>query len=214
VTNKLKGSAWEYDERTDEYYLHLFCPEQPDLNWENPAVRDAVHKIIRFWLDRGVDGFRMDVINYISKYQDLPDAPVVKTTSPWQPGHDFYAAGPRLHEYLKGIGSILDEYSSFSVGEMPCVKDPKEVIKSVRHDRGELNMIFQFDMSVRLNFLLDDLLTTLIVLILIMALVASSLRETGISANSKISLRNGRLSCIPMVVGMRCILRIMISQDQ
>lgn len=150
-------------------------------------MRDAVHKIIRFWLDRGVDGFRMDVINFISKYQDLLDAPIVKTTSPWQPGHDFYAAGPRLHEYLKGIGSILDEYNAFSVGEMPAVKDPKEVIKSVRHDRGELNMIFQFDMLVfffkkKFTFL-DCLLTTLIVLILIMALVANFHQRIGISAS-------------------------------
>jgi glycosidase len=142
----LKGSAWEYDEHTDEYYLHLFCPEQPDLNWDHPPVREAVLKIIRFWLDRGVDGFRMDVINFISKYPELPDGPVTNPNSPWQSGSDFFAAGPRLHEYLKGISSILDEYNAFSVGEMPCVKDPKEVIKSVRHDRGELNMIFQFDM--------------------------------------------------------------------
>lgn len=146
MTDISEGSAWEYDEHTDEFYLHLFCPEQPDLNWEHPPVRDAVHKIIRFWLDRGVDGFRMDVINFISKFPELPDAPVTNKTSPWQNGIDFYAAGPRLHEYLKGIGSILDEYNAFSVGEMPGVKDPKEVIKSVRYDRGELNMIFQFDM--------------------------------------------------------------------
>jgi glycosidase len=141
----LLGSAWDYDELTDEYYLHLFCKEQPDLNWDHPPVREAVHKIIRFWLDRGVDGFRMDVINYISKFPDLPNAPVVKLDALWHHGGDFYAAGPRLHEYLHGIGSILNEYNAFSVGEMPCVRDPKEVIKSVRYDRGELNMIFQFD---------------------------------------------------------------------
>jgi hypothetical protein len=87
----------------------------------------------------------MDVINFISKYPDLPDASISRPESVWQPGHEFYAAGPRLHEYLKGIGSILKEYDAFSVGEMPCVSDPKEVIKSVRYDRGELNMIFQFD---------------------------------------------------------------------
>jgi glycosidase len=140
-----QGSAWEYDETTDEYYLHLFAKEQADLNWDHPPVREAVHKIIRFWLDRGVDGFRMDVINFISKVPDLPDAHIVKVGDPWQNGGEYYAAGPRLHEYLAGIGAILNEYGAFSVGEMPCVSDPKEVIKSVRHDRGELNMIFNFD---------------------------------------------------------------------
>jgi glycosidase len=137
------GSAWEYDEASDEYYLHLFCKEQPDLNWENPSVRDAVHQIMRFWLDRGIDGFRLDVINYISKDQDFPDSD--PTEDGLFPGSEHYAAGPRLHEYLKGIGQILREYDAFSVGEMPYVRDPKQVIKSVRHDRGELNMIFNFE---------------------------------------------------------------------
>jgi hypothetical protein len=88
----------------------------------------------------------MDVINFISKYPDLPNGPVTNPNSPWHSDSDFFAASPRLHEYLKGIGSILDEYDVFSVGEMPCIKDPKKVIKSVRHDRGELNMTFQFGM--------------------------------------------------------------------
>jgi glycosidase len=101
-----------------------------------------VHDIIRFWLSRGIDGFRLDVINYISKLQDFPDS-----TQPWDGvlGSELYSAGPRLHEYLQGIGAILSEYNAFSVGEMPSVQDPKEVIKAVRYDRGELNMIFHFD---------------------------------------------------------------------
>ncbi|KAL3423012.1 trehalose-6-phosphate hydrolase [Phlyctema vagabunda] len=140
-----QGSVWEWDELTQEYYLHIFAVEQPDLNWENPQVRAAVHDIMRFWLDRGADGFRMDVINFISKEPGLPDAPITNPDSPWQSGEHFYSAGPRLHEYLAGLGSILKEYNAFSVGEMPCVSDPKEVIKSVGYDRGELNMIFQFD---------------------------------------------------------------------
>ncbi|RDW95191.1 alpha-glucosidase [Coleophoma crateriformis] len=139
-----QGSVWEWDELTQEYYLHIFAIEQPDLNWENPKVVEAVHAIVRFWLDRGADGFRMDVINFISKDQAFPDAPIVDPDSPWQPGEQFFSAGPRLHEFLGGLGSILKEYNAFSVGEMPCVSDPKEVIKSVGHDRGELNMIFQF----------------------------------------------------------------------
>lgn len=138
------GSVWEFDETTSEYYLHLFAKEQPDLNWENPAVRDAVHSMIRFWLDRGVDGFRMDVINFISKAPGLPDA---KVTQPGflQNGGEHFACGPRLHEYLQGIGSILQEYDAFSVGEMPGVTDTKEILKAVGQDRGELAMAIVFD---------------------------------------------------------------------
>ncbi|WAO89020.1 Aamy domain-containing protein [Fusarium falciforme] len=139
------GSAWEYDEATDEYYLHLFAKEQPDLNWEHPPVRDAVHDIIRFWLDKGVDGFRMDVINFISKTPGLPDAEVTIPSAKYQSGVEHFACGPRLHEYLQDIGKILKEYNAFSVGEMPSVQDPKEVIKSVGESRGELNMIFNFE---------------------------------------------------------------------
>lgn len=137
------GSAWTYDEASDEYYLHLFCPEQPDLNWENPDVRAAVHGIINFWLSRGIDGFRMDVINYISKPPGLPDG---DPSFPGWTGSDLYSAGPRLHEYLRDIGEILQKYNAFSVGEMPSVMDPKEVIKAVGWDRRELNMIFHFEL--------------------------------------------------------------------
>jgi glycosidase len=141
VLTSSTGSAWEYDEATGEYYLHLFTKEQPDLNWENPRVRDAVHDIMRFWLDRGIDGFRLDVINFISKDQSFPDSDQLVLK-----GSEYYAAGPRLHEYLRGIGDILDEYHAFSVGEMPCVYDPEEIIKSVGASRGELSMIFHFDL--------------------------------------------------------------------
>ncbi|KND90189.1 Alpha-glucosidase [Tolypocladium ophioglossoides CBS 100239] len=136
-----QGSAWQYDAATDEYYLHLFCREQPDLNWENPAVRRAAHDVMRFWLDRGVDGFPIDVINFISKDQAFSDSdqPVLK-------GHEFYACGARLHEYLKELGAILNEYDAFSVGEMPCVHDTDELIKAVGADRGELSMIFHFEL--------------------------------------------------------------------
>ncbi|PHH93138.1 hypothetical protein CDD83_1 [Cordyceps sp. RAO-2017] len=137
-----QGSAWEYDEATDEYYLHLFCKEQPDLNWENPAVRKAAHDVMRFWLDRGADGFRIDVINFISKDQRFPDS----TAAAVLRGHEFYACGPRLHEYLAELGAILKEYDAFSVGEMPCVHDEAELIKAVGADRGELSMIFHFEL--------------------------------------------------------------------
>lgn len=135
-----QGSAWEYDEATDEYYLRLFAREQPDLNWENPAVRAACYDTTRFWLDRGADGFRLDVINFISKDQRFPDS-----DRAFAKGTEYYACGPRLHEYLKELGAILQEYDAFSVGEMPCVGDEQELLNAVGADRGELSMIFHFE---------------------------------------------------------------------
>lgn len=100
---------------------------------------------MRFWLDKGADGFRMDVINFVSKDQRFPDAPVKDPRSIWQWADKWYANGPRLHEYLQGLGDILKEYDAFSVGEMPFVKDTNEVLKAVRYDRNEINMIFNFE---------------------------------------------------------------------
>ncbi|MFI7705188.1 alpha-amylase family glycosyl hydrolase [Nonomuraea sp. NPDC049480] len=94
------GSAWEFDEDTQEYYLHLFSRRQPDLNWENPQVRRAVHQMMRWWLDRGVDGFRMDVINMISKDLLLPDGPPIPGED-FGDGGPFYLCGPRLDEFLQ-----------------------------------------------------------------------------------------------------------------
>jgi oligo-1,6-glucosidase len=140
------NSAWTWDETTQEYYLSLFTPEQPDLNWENPAVREAVHNILRFWLDRGASGFRMDVINLISKHQDFPDAPVV-VKAKYQPGDKYYANGPRLHEYLKEINQkVLSKYDAMTVGEMPFVRNEDEIMRIVGATSGELNMIFAFDL--------------------------------------------------------------------
>ncbi|KAH9874816.1 hypothetical protein IAQ61_004006, partial [Plenodomus lingam] len=141
------NSAWTWEEKTQEYYLSLFTPEQPDLNWENPAVRAAVHDVLRFWLDRGVSGFRMDVINLISKVQSFPDADVVVENHEYQPGAAHYANGPRLHEWLKDLRrEVLDKYDTLTVGEMPFVRDEDEVIRVVGADSGELNMIFNFDL--------------------------------------------------------------------
>lgn len=140
-----RGSAWEYDAATDEYYLHLFATEQPDLNWENPKVREAVHDVIRYWLEKGADGFRMDVINLISKDQDFPDGPIFYKGDDYAFGERCCCCGPRLHEYLKGIGELLIEYNAFSVGEMPGVEDPNQIIKAVDIDNHELAMIFQFE---------------------------------------------------------------------
>jgi len=141
------NSAWTWDETTQEYYLSLFTPEQPDLNWENPDVRAAVHDILRFWLNRGVSGFRMDVINLISKVQTFPDADVSVKDNKYQPGDKYYANGPRLHEWLKEIRrDVLSRYDTLTVGEMPFVRDENEVIKVVGAENEELNMIFVFDL--------------------------------------------------------------------
>ncbi|KAG6848618.1 hypothetical protein C0991_000341, partial [Blastosporella zonata] len=87
------GSAWDYDENTEEYYLHLYVAKQPDLNWENPEVREAVWDLMRFWIDRGCDGFRMDVINLISKVDGLPDASITDPTAEYQLGAELFANG-------------------------------------------------------------------------------------------------------------------------
>jgi oligo-1,6-glucosidase len=87
------GSAWEYDELTDEWYLHLFVTQQPDLNWEEVEVREAVYDVMRFWMDKGIDGWRMDVINLISKIQGYPDAPITQPGDKYQPGFEFTANG-------------------------------------------------------------------------------------------------------------------------
>ena len=92
------GSAWQWEPARGQYYLHLFSRKQPDLNWESPAVRDAIHAMMNRWLDRGIDGFRMDVINFISKDAALPDGAVLETG--FGDGMPFFANGPRLQEYL------------------------------------------------------------------------------------------------------------------
>ncbi len=92
------GPAWEWSPERGQYYLHLFTPQQPDLNWENPEVREAVFAMMNWWLDRGIDGFRMDVINFISKHPELPDGPL--TPSGYGDGMPYFSYGPRIHAYL------------------------------------------------------------------------------------------------------------------
>nr|POE47394.1 alpha-glucosidase [Quercus suber] len=140
-------SAWAWDEHTQEYYLALFTAEQPDLNWRNPKVRDAVHDILRFWLDRGASGFRMDVINLISKVEGYPDAAIVDPAAKYQPGFKHFANGPHLHEYLRDMNAqVLSKYDTITVGEMPFVRDENEILKVVGADSKELNMIFIFEL--------------------------------------------------------------------
>jgi oligo-1,6-glucosidase len=140
------GSAWELDTLSGEYFLHLFSRKQPDLNWENPEVRSAIYEMMRWWLDRGIDGFRMDVINFISKDQRLPDAEVHAGTT-YGDGAPFYAPGPRIHEFLREMHQMVFEGRSdrfLTVGEMPGVSI-EQAQRFTDPARRELNMIFQFE---------------------------------------------------------------------
>ncbi len=140
------GSAWKKDPERGEYYLHLFAEKQPDLNWDNPKVREEVYNLMKFWLDKGVDGFRMDVIPFISKDQSFPDYPKECEAHP----EYIYASGPRLHEYLQEMNrEVLAKYDIMTVGEALGVT-LDETPMFVDERREELNMIFHFDV-VRLN---------------------------------------------------------------
>ncbi|KAI4290552.1 MAG: hypothetical protein L6R35_000165 [Caloplaca aegaea] len=141
------NSAWTYDAGTDQYYLSLFTPEQPDLNWENADVRAAVHDVMKYWLEKGACGYRMDVINLISKDQRFPDAePSLGPDKKYHPGGKYFVNGPRMHEYLQEIKhEVLEKYGAITVGEMPGVRDVDEIVRTVKSGTGELNMIFIFD---------------------------------------------------------------------
>lgn len=138
------GSAWEYDESSKEYFLHLFSKKQPDLNWENPKLRQEIYDMMKFWLDKGIDGFRMDVINFISKVPTLPDAPNPEGKM-YASGHEYFMNGPRIHEFLKEMNQeVLSHYDAMTVGEMPGVT-PDEAVLYTGEDRNEVNMVFQFE---------------------------------------------------------------------
>ncbi|NRF63536.1 alpha,alpha-phosphotrehalase [Vibrio coralliilyticus] len=135
--SKFGGSAWEMDEQTGQYFLHLFAKEQADLNWENPTVREEVKKVISFWAEKGVDGFRLDVINLISKQQDFPNDDIGD-------GRRFYTDGPRVHEYLQEISeAVFQKYGSVTVGEMSSTTlEHCQQYSSL--DNKELSMVFNF----------------------------------------------------------------------
>jgi len=139
------GSAWEYDELTGEYYLHLFTRKQPDLNWENPLVREEIYDMMRWWLDKGIDGFRMDVITMISKD---PDFPSVEPAEPgvYVDGSRYYANGPRIHEYLQEMrDKVFSGRDVMTVGEAPNVT-PEQALDYTAGKEPELNMLFQFEL--------------------------------------------------------------------
>lgn len=131
-------STWEYDERTEEHYFHSFAVEQPDLNWENPKVREEIYDMMRFWLDKGINGFRMDVINLLAKQEGFPDAEHPEVIS-------YLGNNPGIHEYLQEMhDKVLRHYDIFTVGEIPFVT-PEDGVLYVGEDRGELHTLFHFE---------------------------------------------------------------------
>ena len=138
--SNFEGKAWTWDEVRGEYYLHLFAVKQPDLNMDNPLVREEVKKILRFWLDMGVDGFREDVITYISKKHGLPDDylfPIYK-------GMPNYNHGPHVHEYLQEFKEeVLDHYDCFTLAEAPLVS-PRKALTYIDEEKGQMDMMIQF----------------------------------------------------------------------
>lgn len=135
--SKFGGNAWKYDEKSEQYYLHLFDETQADLNWENEEVREKLYDMIRFWGDIGIDGFRLDVINLISKDQSFPN----DTTGD---GRKFYTDGPRIHEFLHEMNqAVLKPYGMMTVGEMSST-NLESCTKYTAPEREELDMTFQF----------------------------------------------------------------------
>ena len=137
------GSAWKYDPQTEMYYLHLFSTKQPDLNWENPAVRKEVFDMMNWWCEKGIDGFRMDVISMISKPEGLPDG---KIPEGGLYGDSGCVNGPHVHEYLQEMNrEVLSKYDLMTVGECAGVTI-EEAEKYASADGKELSMVFQFEL--------------------------------------------------------------------
>ena len=142
------GSAWEFDEKTGQYFLHLFTRRQPDLNWENERVRNEVFDMMKWWLDKGIDGFRMDTVNMFSKVPGLPSVSDAGDGKLHWAGK-YFMNGPRIHEYIQEMNAkALSGYDIMTVGECPDVT-PDTAVEYVAPERNELNMLFQFEhMSV------------------------------------------------------------------
>ena len=136
-----EGKAWEYDEMRGQYYLHIFAKKQPDLNMDNPKVREEVKGIMRFWLDMGVDGFREDVINFISKKEGLPNGlPFIPAVN----GMPYYKDGPHIHEYMAEFRKVCNEYDCFQIGEGPMTT-VQSALKYLSGPTRSLDMMFGFD---------------------------------------------------------------------
>ena len=136
----VEGDAWQLDEKTNSYYLHIFSDKQPDLNWENPKVRQEMYSMIKFWFDKGVDGFRMDVIPFISKDTSFPEMPA-SFNGDWG---KFYRQGPHTHDYIQEMNrEVLAKYDIMTVGEIGATPDEAHLF--VDEDRNELNMLYHFE---------------------------------------------------------------------
>lgn len=149
-----EGKAWEKDEKSGEYYLHVFAKKQPDLNHDNPKVRQEVKDIMKFWLDMGVDGFREDVITFISKRKGLPDG----IPLPIGCGIEHYMDGPNIHKYLREYRDVTDKYDCFTVGEAPMMT-PSNALKYIDESNKELDLMFHFQHIEADAFLVDFLQT-------------------------------------------------------
>jgi oligo-1,6-glucosidase len=139
------GSAWQWVPERHQYYLHLFSIKQPDLNWDNPDVRAAIFEMMNWWLDRGIDGFRMDVINFISKDPAMPDGSV--TSTGYGDGMPYFSYGPQIHQYLAEMNrQVFDSRPGryLTVGEMPGVTT-QQAREFTDRENGQLNMVFQFE---------------------------------------------------------------------
>jgi len=139
------GPAWEYNKTTDEYYLHLFSKKQPDLNWENPRLREEIYKMMKWWLDKGIDGYRIDTVNLFSKVPGLPDGKIIEGYK-YSDGSPYFLNGPRIHEYLQEMNEkVLSKYDIMTVGETPGTP-PQIAAMYVNRDRHELDMVFHFEL--------------------------------------------------------------------
>lgn len=139
------GRAWEYDENTDQWYMHIFSKKQPDLNWENPKVREAIYEMTRWWLDKGIDGFRLDAINIISKPEGLPDDPSVDPDKHSSSIPFVIHNGTKVHEWMHEMNAqAFSRYDCMTVGEMSATP-PSEALGFAGFETDELNMIFHFE---------------------------------------------------------------------
>jgi glycosidase len=140
------GPTWTWDEVTQEYYFHVYAPEQPDLNWENPDCRRAIFKsAVRFWLDKGIDGFRVDTVNRYSKDTSFLDVPVTDPTDETQLAFQNFTNGPRIHEYISLLRDVLTDYDVFTVGELPNTPEPRDVLRFISAREKQIDMVFNFD---------------------------------------------------------------------
>ena len=136
-----EGKAWEWDSEANAWYLHIFAKKQPDLNMDNPKVRREVKNIMRFWLDMGVDGFREDVITFISKRPGLPNGLPIPSAC----GMEHYMDGPNVHKYLREFRQVLNEYDCFVVGEAPMMNEKNALKYITEGPKQELDMMFHFE---------------------------------------------------------------------